>query len=107
MRWRASRCRCTATAGTGATGAAWGTTAPPAPRRGGGENVRGWLYVEDNCAAVDLALRKGKDGEIYNIGGGNEVENIVITRQILRLAGKPESLITPGAGRPGGGRPSG
>jgi len=73
----------------------------PLPLYGDGKNVRDWLYVEDNCAAVDLALRKGKDGEIYNIGGGNEVENIVITRQILRLAGKPESLITPVADRPG------
>ena len=73
----------------------------PLPLYGDGKNVRDWLYVEDNCAAVDLALRKGKDGEIYNIGGGNEVENIVITRQILRLTGKPESLIAPVADRPG------
>ena len=73
----------------------------PLPLYGDGKNVRDWLYVEDNCAAVDLALRKGKDGEIYNIGGSNEVENIVLTRQILRLTGKPETLITPVADRPG------
>jgi len=73
----------------------------PLPLYGDGKNVRDWLYVADNCAAVDLVLRKGKDGEIYNIGGSNEVENIVLTRQILRLTGKPESLITPVADRPG------
>ena len=73
----------------------------PLPLYGDGKNVRDWLYVVDNCAAVDLVLRKGKDGEIYNIGGSNEVENIVLTRQILRLTGKPESLITPVADRPG------
>ncbi|HET6367877.1 MAG TPA: dTDP-glucose 4,6-dehydratase, partial [Pseudomonadales bacterium] len=53
----------------------------PLPLYGDGKNVRDWLYVVDNCAAVDLVLRKGKDGEIYNIGGSNEVENIVLTRQ--------------------------
>jgi dTDP-glucose 4,6-dehydratase len=73
----------------------------PLPLYGDGKNVRDWLYVIDNCAAVDLVLRKGKDGEIYNIGGSNEVENIVLTRQILRLTGKPETLITPVSDRPG------
>ena len=73
----------------------------PLPLYGDGKNVRDWLYVLDNCAAMDLVLRKGEDGEIYNIGGGNEVENIVLTRQILRLTGKPETLITPVADRPG------
>jgi dTDP-glucose 4,6-dehydratase len=73
----------------------------PLPLYGDGKNVRDWLYVADNCAAVDLVLRKGKDGEIYNIGGSNEVENIVLTRQILRLTGKPETLIIPVADRPG------
>ena len=71
------------------------------PLYGDGKNVRDWLYVLDNCAAIDTVLRKGKDGEIYNIGGGNEVENIVITRQILRLTGKPETLIKPVTDRPG------
>ncbi len=65
------------------------------PLYGDGRNVRDWLYVLDNCTAIDLVLRKGKDGEVYNIGGGHEVENIVLTRQILNLAGKPETLIQP------------
>jgi dTDP-glucose 4,6-dehydratase len=73
----------------------------PLPLYGDGKNVRDWLYVLDNCAAIDLVLRKGKDGEIYNIGGGNEIENVVLTRQILRLTGKPETLISPVADRPG------
>jgi dTDP-glucose 4,6-dehydratase len=71
------------------------------PLYGDGKNLRDWLYVLDNCAAIDVVLRKGKDGEIYNIGGGNEIENVVITRQILRLTGKPETLIQPVADRPG------
>ena len=73
----------------------------PLPLYGDGKNVRDWLYVLDNCAAIDVVLRKGKDGEIYNIGGGNEIENVVLTRQILRLTGKPETLIKPVADRPG------
>jgi dTDP-glucose 4,6-dehydratase len=73
----------------------------PLPLYGDGKNVRDWLYVLDNCAAIDLVLRKGKDGEIYNIGGSHEVENVVLTRQVLHLLGKPETLITPVADRPG------
>jgi dTDP-glucose 4,6-dehydratase len=73
----------------------------PLPLYGDGKNVRDWLYVLDNCAAIDLVLRKGKDGEIYNIGGSNEVENVVLTRQILHLLSKPETLITPVKDRPG------
>jgi dTDP-glucose 4,6-dehydratase len=73
----------------------------PLPLYGDGKNVRDWLYVLDNCAAIDLVLRKGKDGEVYNIGGSTEVENIVLTRHILRLLGKPESLIAPVTDRPG------
>jgi dTDP-glucose 4,6-dehydratase len=73
----------------------------PLPLYGDGKNVRDWLYVLDNCAAIDLVLRKGKDGEIYNIGGSHEVENIVLTRQVLHLVGKPDTLITPVADRPG------
>jgi len=73
----------------------------PLPLYGDGRNVRDWLYVLDNCAAIDLVLRKGKDGEIYNIGGGHEVENVALTRQVLHLLGKPESLITPVTDRPG------
>ena len=73
----------------------------PLPLYGDGKNVRDWLYVLDNCSAIDLVLRQGKDGEVYNIGGGHEVENVVLTRQILRLAGKPDSLIQPVKDRPG------
>jgi dTDP-glucose 4,6-dehydratase len=73
----------------------------PLPLYGDGKNVRDWLYVLDNCAAIDLVLRKGREGEIYNIGGSHEVENIVLTRQVLHLVGKPETLITPVADRPG------
>ena len=73
----------------------------PLPLYGDGRNVRDWLYVVDNCTALDLVLRKGKDGEVYNVGGGHEVENIVLTRDILRLTGKPETLIRPVKDRPG------
>ena len=73
----------------------------PLPLYGDGRNVRDWLYVVDNCEAIDLVLRRGSDGEIYNIGGGNEVENIVLTREILRLTGRSESLIRPVVDRPG------
>ncbi|HYB70023.1 MAG TPA: dTDP-glucose 4,6-dehydratase [Candidatus Bathyarchaeia archaeon] len=73
----------------------------PLPLYGDGRNVRDWLYVLDNCAAIDLALRRGVDGEIYNIGGSREVENVTLTRRILELLGKPDSLITPVADRPG------
>ncbi len=73
----------------------------PLPLYGDGRNVRDWLYVLDNCAAIDLVLRKGREGEVYNIGGGHEVENIVLTRQILHLLAKPETLIQPVKDRPG------
>jgi dTDP-glucose 4,6-dehydratase len=73
----------------------------PLPLYGDGRNVRDWLYVGDNCAAIDLVLRKGGDGEVYNIGGGHEVENVVLTHEILRLTGKPETLIQRVADRPG------
>jgi dTDP-glucose 4,6-dehydratase len=71
------------------------------PLYGDGRNVRDWLYVLDNCAAIDLVLRRGVEGEIYNIGGAAEVQNVALTRRILALLGKPESLITPVADRPG------
>lgn len=64
------------------------------PLYGTGENVRDWLYVEDNCRGIDLVLHKGKEGEIYNIGGGNEVSNIDITGKILDDLGKDKGLIT-------------
>jgi dTDP-glucose 4,6-dehydratase len=73
----------------------------PLPLYGDGRNVRDWLYVLDNCAGIDRVLRQGADGEIYNIGGGNEVENVALTREVLRFLGKPENLITPVADRPG------
>ena len=66
----------------------------PLPVYGKGENVRDWLYVEDHCSAIDLIIHKGKEGEIYNIGGHNEKTNIYIVRKILEILGKPESLIT-------------
>ena len=64
-------------------------------------NVRDWLHVDDHCSAVDLVIDKGVDGEVYNIGGGNEVPNIELTRRILTLTGKPDSLIRPVADRLG------
>ena len=73
----------------------------PLPLYGDGRNVRDWLYVLDNCVAIDLVLRQGRDGEVYNIGGGHEVENIALTREILRLVGRPETLIEPVKDRPG------
>ena len=66
----------------------------PMPVYGEGLNVRDWLYVEDHCAAIDLILERGKVGQVYNIGGHNEMKNIDIVKRILGLLGKPESLIT-------------
>jgi len=66
----------------------------PMPVYGTGENVRDWLYVEDHCRAVDLVIHKGREGQVYNIGGHNEMRNIDIVRLICRELGKPESLIT-------------
>ncbi len=63
------------------------------PLYGDGKNVRDWLHVEDNCRALLTVYRKGKKGEIYNIGGGNEVQNIELTKKILRLTGRDESYI--------------
>ena len=66
----------------------------PLPVYGEGLNVRDWLYVEDHCRAIDLILRNGQAGRVYNIGGHNEMRNIDIVRLICRELGKPESLIT-------------
>ena len=66
----------------------------PLPVYGKGLNVRDWLYVEDHCKAIDLVLRKGSAGEVYNVGGHNEMRNIDIVKLICRELGKPESLIT-------------
>ena len=73
----------------------------PLPVYGKGLNVRDWLYVEDHCKAIDLIIHKGKVGEVYNIGGHNEKANIDIVKMILKLLGKPESLITYVADRKG------
>ena len=73
----------------------------PLPLYGDGRNVRDWLYVLDNCEAIDLVLRRGHEGETYNIGGGHEVENVALTRDILRLTDRPPSLIRPVKDRPG------
>jgi dTDP-glucose 4,6-dehydratase len=67
----------------------------PLPLYGDGKNVRDWIYVLDNCAAIDFVLHGGQPGEIYNIGAGNEIQNIEITKMILRKLGKPKSLIKP------------
>ena len=66
----------------------------PLPVYGEGLNVRDWLYVEDHCAAIDLILEKGKVGQVYNIGGHNEMRNIDIVKIILKALNKPEFLIT-------------
>ena len=66
----------------------------PLPVYGEGLNVRDWLYVEDHCKAIDLILRGGRVGEVYNIGGHNEMRNIDIVKMICKELNKPESLIT-------------
>ena len=73
----------------------------PLPVYGEGKNVRDWLYVEDHCKAIDLILHKGRIGEVYNVGGHNEMANIDIVKLICRELGKPESLITFVADRKG------
>ena len=71
------------------------------PVYGKGENIRDWLYVEDHCSAIDLVMRKGRVGEVYNIGGHNERANIDVVKTILKALHKPESLITYVTDRPG------
>ena len=66
----------------------------PLPVYGEGLNVRDWLYVEDHCKAIDLIIHKGRVGEVYNIGGHNEMKNIDIVKIICKALDKPESLIT-------------
>lgn len=73
----------------------------PLPVYGTGENIRDWLYVEDHCKAIDLIIHKGKIGEVYNVGGHNEMANIDIVKLICQKLGKPESLITFVADRKG------
>lgn len=71
------------------------------PLYGDGKNIRDWIYVEDNCEAIDLVLHKGRTGEIYNIGGQNERQNVFVIHKILRSIQKPASLIAYVQDRPG------
>lgn len=71
------------------------------PVYGTGENVRDWLYVEDHCSAIDLIIRQGRVGEVYNIGGHNEKTNLEVVKTILKELGKGEDLITFVKDRPG------
>ncbi|MDY3974240.1 MAG: dTDP-glucose 4,6-dehydratase [Veillonella caviae] len=66
----------------------------PLPVYGDGKNVRDWLYVEDHCKAIDLIIHKGREGEVYNVGGHNEMANIDIVKLICKELGKSEDLIT-------------
>jgi len=65
------------------------------PLYGDGMNVRDWIYVEDNCNALDRVLHEGRIGEVYNIGAGNEKPNIWITREVIKILGKSEDMIEP------------
>jgi dTDP-glucose 4,6-dehydratase len=67
----------------------------PVPLYGDGGNIRDWLHVRDHCRALDLLLEGGQPGEVYNIGGGNEVRNVDLTHRILALVERPLSLIEP------------
>jgi dTDP-glucose 4,6-dehydratase len=73
----------------------------PLPVYGDGMQVRNWLYVEDNCAAIDVVLERGEAGEVYNVGGPDELPNIEVVRRILELTGRDESLIEYVPDRPG------
>jgi dTDP-glucose 4,6-dehydratase len=73
----------------------------PLPVYGDGRQTRDWLHVADHCAAVDLVLRAGELGDAYNAGAGEEVENLELTRRILELTGRDESLVRHVADRPG------
>jgi len=73
----------------------------PVPLYGDGRNVRDWLHVADHCRAIDLLIEKAASGEVYNIGGGNEVMNVDLTHRILEGVGKPRSLVRPVPDRPG------
>jgi len=73
----------------------------PLPLYGDGKNVRDWLYVDDHAAAIDFLIDRGAPGEVYNVAGGNECENVEITKKILAILGKPETLIRPVADRVG------
>ncbi len=71
------------------------------PVYGNGSNVRDWLYVGDHCTAIDLIVRNGRDGEVYNVGGHNEKTNLEVVKTILSTLDKPETLINYVKDRPG------
>jgi dTDP-glucose 4,6-dehydratase len=73
----------------------------PVPLYGDGKNVRDWLHVDDHCRAIDLLIDAGTNGEVYNIGGGNDIMNVDLTHSILAALAKPLSLIRPVADRQG------
>jgi len=73
----------------------------PLPIYGDGSNVREWLYVEDNCRAIDLVLREGEAGEIYNVGSGEELQNVEVARHVLDAVGASRDLIEFVEDRPG------
>src|SRR5581483_2579148 len=73
----------------------------PLPVYGDGMQVRDWLYVDDHCRGIQAVLRRGREGEIYNIGGSRSLPNLAVVREILRITGKPESLIRFVEDRPG------
>ena len=73
----------------------------PVPLYGDGGNVRDWLHVDDHCRALDFLIDRGRSGEVYNVGGGNEVANVDLTHRILALLDKPASLIQPVPDRQG------
>ena len=73
----------------------------PLPVYGQGLNIRDWLYVEDHCKAIDLIVHGGRIGEVYNVGGHNEMRNIDIVKLIVHSLGKTEDLITYVADRKG------
>jgi dTDP-glucose 4,6-dehydratase len=73
----------------------------PVPLYGAGLNIRDWIHVTDHCRGIDLVIERGSKGEVYNIGGGNEVRNVDLTHALLKLAGRPDSLIKQVQDRPG------
>jgi len=73
----------------------------PVPLYGDGLQERDWLHVGDHCRAVDLLIDRGVPGDVYNVGGGNHIRNVDLTRRILDLTGKPHTLIHPVADRLG------
>ena len=71
------------------------------PIYGSGQNVRDWIFVEDNCRAIHMVLEKAEKGEVYNIAGGNEKKNVEIAKEILRCLSLPETMIEFISDRPG------